>query len=78
MQAKTDEAIAQYAKAIELNPKMVSAYNNIGVELEKKGQIEEAKARYRKALEIDPNNADAKRNLERFKMQTPSSNPQSS
>jgi superkiller protein 3 len=65
-QKKTDESIAQYQKAIEANPKLASAYNNLGVELEKKGKTDDAKAQYRKALQIDPKYEDAIRNLERF------------
>lgn len=47
-----DQALADYQKALELEPENVYAYNNIATVLEAKGQFEEALTYYSKALEI--------------------------
>ncbi|MGK7919537.1 MAG: tetratricopeptide repeat protein, partial [Trichodesmium sp.] len=47
-------AIAHFQKAISLEPDSSIAYQNLGVALEKQGQIEEGIICYRKAIEIDP------------------------
>jgi formylglycine-generating enzyme required for sulfatase activity/Flp pilus assembly protein TadD len=52
-------AIAEYNKAIELDPKYALAYYNRGVAKEKKGDLDGAIADYDKAIELDPNSADA-------------------
>ena len=46
-------AIADYSKAIEINPKDAAAYNNRGVANRKLGDNRAAIADYNKALEID-------------------------
>jgi protein O-mannosyl-transferase len=48
---------------IERNPDCWMAYNNLGVALLQKGQVDEATADYRKALEIKPDYAEAHSNL---------------
>ena len=58
-----DEAIACYRKAIELDPKLAVAHNNLGFALLGKGQTDLAIASYRKAIEIDPKLAMAHGNL---------------
>ena len=52
-----DRAIADYTKAIQINPKRASAYNRRGVAYAKKGQYDSAIADYTKAIQINPNYA---------------------
>ena len=48
---QADEAIAQYQKALEINPGNAEAHNNLGLALLDRGQIGEAIAQYRQAQE---------------------------
>ena len=52
---KTDKAIADYSKAIEIDPKYAEAYCNRGVAYGKIEQWDKAIADFNKAIEIDPN-----------------------
>ena len=52
--ASYDRAIADYDKAIEIDPKYAQAYNNRGYAYEAKGEHDRAIADYDKAIEIDP------------------------
>jgi tetratricopeptide (TPR) repeat protein len=61
-----DRAIADYTKAIKLDPKHAFFYNNRGIAYGKKGDRKQAIADYRKALEIDPSYQRAKNNLKRL------------
>jgi tetratricopeptide (TPR) repeat protein len=58
-----DRAIADFNKAIKLNPNYAIAYNNRGVAYEKKGDKEKAISDYREALKIDPSHGGARNNL---------------
>ena len=49
-----DEAIAEYRKAIQIDPKHVSAQYNLGVALANKGRVDQAIAAYDKAIALDP------------------------
>ncbi len=49
-----DQAIADYDKAIEINPKLAMAYNNRGLVFDGTGQFDRAIADYNKAIEINP------------------------
>ncbi len=49
-----DRAIADYTKAIELDPKLLSAYINRGLAYDGKGNFDQAIADYTKAIELDP------------------------
>jgi tetratricopeptide (TPR) repeat protein len=67
---KHDEAIADYDKAIALDPSFALAYSNRGLAYAKKGDVDRAIADYdkaiadfRKALEIDPSDHLTKNNL---------------
>jgi serine/threonine protein kinase/cytochrome c-type biogenesis protein CcmH/NrfG len=60
---KLDGAIAEYRKAIELDPKNAWAHNVIGAALYHQGKLDEAIAEYRKAIELDPKLALAHNNL---------------
>jgi tetratricopeptide (TPR) repeat protein len=50
----SDKAIADYTKAIEINPQYISAYYNRGVAWYDKGDYDKAIVDYTKAIEIDP------------------------
>ena len=58
-----DEAISYYQQAIQVNPHLLAAYNNLGIVLQKRGRFEEAGASYQKALLIDPHSAETYYNL---------------
>ncbi len=49
-----DQAISDYNKALEINPRHTQAYNNRGVAYRSKGQYDQAISDYNKALEINP------------------------
>ncbi len=49
-----DRAIADHAKAIEIDPELASAYNNRGIAYRAKGDNDSAIADHTKAIEIDP------------------------
>ncbi|MBI1921769.1 MAG: tetratricopeptide repeat protein [Geobacter sp.] len=49
-----DPAIADYTRAIELDPKYAHAYNNRGNAYNDKGQLDPAIADYTRAIELDP------------------------
>jgi Tfp pilus assembly protein PilF len=52
---KYDDAIAEYDKAIALNPNVALAYTNRGLAYAEKGEVDRAIADYTKAMAIDPN-----------------------
>jgi tetratricopeptide (TPR) repeat protein len=58
-----DEAIAQYQKALEINPNYADAHNNLGTALFQKGRTDEAITHFQAALKIKPDFADAHYNL---------------
>ncbi len=60
---RVEEAIAQYKRAIELNPRFPDAHNNFGSTLVAIRRYDEAAVHFRKALEIDPKHAGAHSNL---------------
>jgi tetratricopeptide (TPR) repeat protein len=57
-----DRAIADYTKAIELDPKFARAYNNRGTVYGIKGDHDRAIADFAKAIGLDPKNANAYNN----------------
>ncbi|MGA3179859.1 MAG: tetratricopeptide repeat protein [Verrucomicrobiota bacterium] len=59
LKGEKEEAVAQYRKALEINPDYELARNNLGFVLFKKGELEGAIAEYRKALEIQPDDTEA-------------------
>jgi tetratricopeptide (TPR) repeat protein len=61
-QGKFDLAIADYNKAIELNPKGAEAYNNRGNAYSKQGNLQQAIADYNKAIELNPKGAEVYNN----------------
>jgi protein O-mannosyl-transferase len=60
---KTEEAIAHYNKALELDPNYGEGHYNLANALLRVGRTEEAIAHYEKALEIYPKNISARYNL---------------
>jgi protein O-mannosyl-transferase len=60
---RTDEALADYRKALEIKPDFAAAHFNLGCLLADRGRTDEAINEYRKALEIKPDFAEARINL---------------
>jgi tetratricopeptide (TPR) repeat protein len=63
VQGMIDRAMAEYEKAIAINPALEHPYNNLGFDYYKKGRYDDAIASYEKALAINPNYAKAFYNL---------------
>ena len=61
------EAIYRWEKAVEIDPKYASAYNDLAIAYEHEGQLDKARQAYEKALELDPNNSQIRQNYELFK-----------
>ena len=59
---KTDEAVANYRKAIAIRPS-APAYSNIGAMLHEAGDFAGAVEAYQHAIEIQPNSSATRRNL---------------
>ncbi len=64
---KLVQAEAAFRSAIEADPKLVGAYNNLAVTLQKGNQVNEAIKVLEKALKIAPNDEDIQRNLSRMR-----------
>lgn len=58
-----DRAVEQYRKAIEAQPNFTTAFNRMGIALNKLGRHNEASAAFRKALSLEPGRADLHNNL---------------
>jgi MoaA/NifB/PqqE/SkfB family radical SAM enzyme len=58
-QGDIDEALQSFKKAVEIDPDLASAHNNLGVCYWQKEEFEKAIEHFLKALELDPDNADA-------------------
>ena len=58
-----EEAIAEWKKALQLNPQDPFANNNLGTHLLKRGQLDEAIPYFQKAVQAKPEYADAQNNL---------------
>jgi Flp pilus assembly protein TadD len=56
-QGRTDEAVAEFQKAIDVDPKFTPAYNNLAEALAKQGKLEEAERYYRLSLAEKPSAA---------------------
>ncbi len=54
-----DQAISDFNKALEINPRYATAYYNRGVAYARKGQYDQAISDFTKALEINPRYATA-------------------
>lgn len=60
---RLEDAMAALRHALEMNPHMDRAWNDLGVVMEALGNPKEAVRCYRQALEVQPDNPDAKSNL---------------
>lgn len=58
-----NEEIAEYKKAIQINPDFAEAHHNLGTCYVHKGMLDEAMAEFTNALEINPNLAEAHNSL---------------
>lgn len=61
--SRSETALAEFRKIIEIDPEFYRAYNNLGVALAGRGQVDEAIAHYQKALDIKPDFAEVHSNL---------------
>ncbi len=69
-QGKLDDAIVEYKKAIEIDPKDATPHNNLGIALRSQGKLDDAIVEYKKAIELDPKFAKPHNNLgDAFNMQ---------
>ena len=57
------EAEQAFQGAIETNPKLAEAYNNLGVTLVQQQKLDEAIAAFRQSLQLAPNYGEARANL---------------
>jgi Flp pilus assembly protein TadD len=62
-QGRGDEALAQYAEAVRLNPNYADAHNNLGATLVAKARLEEAGRELVEAIRLNPRDAKAHNNL---------------
>jgi len=60
---KHDDAIADYTKCIELDPKYIKAYDRLGYTYLQQQKVNEAIDTFNKGLEIDPTNQDLQKHL---------------
>jgi len=60
---QVDEALAQFRRALEINPNYAEAHNNLAIALYQKGQVDEAIAQFQEALRLKPDYKDAQDNL---------------
>jgi len=60
---RIDDVIAEYKRALAINPNYAEAHTNLRAAYDKKGRIDEAIAEYKRALVINPNLAEAHTNL---------------
>ena len=63
LQRKTNEAIAAYTEALQLDPNLAPAHHNIGTILLQQRQYPLASIKFRQAIRYDPNLALAHHNL---------------
>jgi tetratricopeptide (TPR) repeat protein len=61
-QGLDDIALAEFERAIAINPKLTTAYMGVGQIQKKKGNLPKAEVAYGKAAEIEPSNFDAQYN----------------
>ena len=66
-----EEAIAQYEKALELEPNHPAIHRNLGLLLAHLGRFDEAEAHLRATLQIVPNEPTAQETLKEIEAQRP-------
>lgn len=59
----TEEAVAEYRKAISLDPGRAEPHNHLGVLHLSKGRVEEAISHLNKAISLNPNDGEPHYNL---------------
>lgn len=59
----TQDGIRQLRRSLNINPTQPSALYNLGVQLQKQGELEEALSYYQQSLKLDPSNIDGWLNL---------------
>jgi protein O-mannosyl-transferase len=62
-QGRVIEAVAQFNKALKIQPEYAVAHNNLGNAFLRLGQTADSYTHLQKALEFDPNNAEAQNNI---------------
>lgn len=62
-QGRLDEAMDQFQKALQINPRDVNSLVSVGNTWFRKGNYDEAAVYYRRALEVNPNSPEAHANL---------------
>ena len=62
-EGKLKDAEMHYRTALEVKPNDVTAYNNLGITLNKLGKLEEAEVNFRKAIDVKSDFAEAHNNL---------------
>jgi tetratricopeptide (TPR) repeat protein len=62
-QGKLEQAVGQYRRALELEPRVAETRYNLGLALVYLGRPDDAVTEFERALQIDPGNADALNNL---------------
>ena len=60
---KLEEAVAEFRKAAEMDPKYVAAQLNLGYAYDRLSRLEEAMAQYQKVIALEPGNLFAHNNL---------------
>ncbi len=60
---REDSAAAAYRRALELDPGLAAAHNNLGALASKRGDAAEARACFQAALALDPDQPEARYNL---------------
>ena len=63
---KYDQAVEEFKKAIQDDPKDVESYYNLGVVYEAKNMLKEAKEAFEKALDLDPKHKLAEAHLSKL------------
>lgn len=62
-EGRLNDAIAQFDKALKIDPQYAAGHNNLGNALLRVGRVEESYEHLQKALAIDPHYAEAENNL---------------
>ncbi|HAD82067.1 MAG: hypothetical protein A2509_08105 [Candidatus Edwardsbacteria bacterium RIFOXYD12_FULL_50_11] len=63
---KFDEAVAEYKKAIALDPKCIDAFYNLGITLEAISDQDGARDAFAKVIELEPGNKGALEHYDRL------------
>ena len=60
---KSDDAVHYLTEALRIDPKNVSAHNNLGLVAYRQDRMEEVMSHYRMAVMADPRNAEVRYNM---------------